>query len=360
MNSICRVHDRAAGWLISFAVHAAGIVVASIIMTDLHLAPQPEPFRWEVSMAQPPAPKSSVAPPLPPPVATPPQKVSPPSRTAQNSIDRPVPQVVETQKIVRNVQTVTHVEQQQIRRNVEPSVQTEDMPTEVPQPQETQVRQVESIHQTVETQFIAAQSPSPTVAEPIIERSSHVVEETSSPVTQEPVQSSQAMPFEAQSSITEQSVKTIETVAVERHLLPVEHTRVESPTVEAQNLPPVTEPVQQAPIQQAAIQNNPPRHQSSRKVDYAWLVEALSNRVGQFKKYPFMARTNRWEGLVVLRATINSEGKLVDVAVIESSGHALLDQDAMEVMRKSCPLHLEHPLGRPQVEIQVPISYKLR
>ena len=183
-------------------------------------------------MAQPPAPKSSVAPPLPPPVATPPQKVSPPSRTTQNSIDRPVPQVVETQKIVRNVQTVTHVEQQQIRRNVEPSVQTETMPTEVPQPQETQVRQVESIHQTVETQFIAAQSPSPTVTEPIMERSSHVVEETSSPVTQEPVQSSQAMPVESQSSITEQSVKTIETAAIERHPLPVEHTRVESPTVE--------------------------------------------------------------------------------------------------------------------------------
>ena len=312
-------------------------------------------------MAQPPAPKSSVAPPLPPPAATPPQKVSPRSRTTQNSIDRPVPQVVETQKVVRNVQTVAHVEQQEIRHNVEPSVQNETMPTEVTQPQETQVRQVESIHQTVETQFIAAQSLSPTVTEPIMERSSHVVEGTSSPVTQEPIQSSQAMPVESQSSITEQSVKTIETAAIERHLVPVEHTRVESPTVEtSQNLPPVAEPVQQAPIQQAAIQNNPPRHQSSRKVDYAWLVEALSNRVGQFKKYPFMARTNRWEGLVVLRATINSEGKLVDVAVIESSGHALLDQDAMEVMRKSCPLHLEHPLGRPQVEIQVPISYKLR
>ena len=131
-----------------------------------------------------------------------------PVEPTQNSIDRPVPQVVETQKIVRNVQTVTHVEQQQIRRDVEPSVQTETMPTEVAPPQETQVRQVESIHQTAETQFIATQSQSPAVTEPIMERSSHVVEETSSPVTQEPVQSSQAMPVESQSSITEQSVKT--------------------------------------------------------------------------------------------------------------------------------------------------------
>ncbi len=235
------------------------------------------------------------------------------------------------------------------------------MPTEVAQPQETQVRQVESIDQTVETQFVARQSPSPTITEPIRERSVPTVEETSSPVTQEPVESSQAMPVESESSITEQAVKRIETAAIERHPLPVEATRVESPTAgTSQNLPPVVEPVQQAPIQQAAIQHTPPQPQSSRKVDYGWLVEALSDRVGQFKKYPFIARTNRWEGLVVLRATINHEGKLVDVAVIQSSGHALLDQDAMEVMRKSCPLHLEHPLGRPQVEIQVPISYKLR
>ncbi len=354
MDSPCEVRDRATGWLVSFAVHAAGIVLASVMMKDLHLAPQPEPFRWELSMVQPPAPKSSVVPPSPP---TPPQKVSPPNKTVQNPVDRPVPRVVETQRVVRNVQTVPHVEQQQILRNVEPTVQSETAPTEVTQPQETQVRQVESIHQVSETQVVAVNAPPSTVTAPVMERPHQVVEEASRPVAHESVQSSEATIVEQQSTITEKSVNTMETAATENVPLPVERTTVqETSAVEPSRSPiPVAEPVQQA-----AIQTAPPRATSSRKVDYTWLVEALSSRVGQFKKYPFIARTNRWEGLVVLRATISHEGKLVDVAVLESSGHALLDQDAMDVMRKSCPLHLEHPLGRPQVEIQVPISYQLR
>jgi protein TonB len=69
---------------------------------------------------------------------------------------------------------------------------------------------------------------------------------------------------------------------------------------------------------------------------------------------------NRWEGKVVLRAVIRDTGELLDLQVAESSGHAVLDRDAMEVMRQASPITLKHALGQPQVVLQIPISYTLR
>lgn len=95
------------------------------------------------------------------------------------------------------------------------------------------------------------------------------------------------------------------------------------------------------------------------KADYGWLAEALWHRVEQLKRYPHIARMNRWEGKVILRAVIKEDGQLIDLEVAETSGYAVLDHDALEVMRQASPLKLKHPLGKPQVVVQVPISYKL-
>jgi hypothetical protein len=38
----------------------------------------------------------------------------------------------------------------------------------------------------------------------------------------------------------------------------------------------------------------------------------------------------------------------------------VLDQDALELVRQACPIHLKHPLGRPAIAIQIPINYALR
>ena len=57
--------------------------------------------------------------------------------------------------------------------------------------------------------------------------------------------------------------------------------------------------------------------------------------------------------------TRKEDGHLLDLAVSESSGHSVLDQDALEVLKIASPLTLKHPLGKPQVVVQVPISYRL-
>jgi protein TonB len=112
-------------------------------------------------------------------------------------------------------------------------------------------------------------------------------------------------------------------------------------------------------IQEASVREIQDRPAPAAKADYGWLAQALWDRVARLKHYPHMARVNHLEGRVVVRAIIKEDGHLAEVGVAESSGHPVLDQDALEVIRRACPLKLRHPLGWPQVVVQVPINYRL-
>ncbi|MEK7237756.1 MAG: energy transducer TonB, partial [Nitrospirota bacterium] len=75
--------------------------------------------------------------------------------------------------------------------------------------------------------------------------------------------------------------------------------------------------------------------------------------------YPSAARLNGWEGKVVLRAVIRSDGHLSEVKVHRSSGYESLDNAAMEAIRLVCPLHLTNSIGAAEVAVYVPIVYSL-
>ncbi|HJU03639.1 MAG TPA: energy transducer TonB [Nitrospiraceae bacterium] len=93
--------------------------------------------------------------------------------------------------------------------------------------------------------------------------------------------------------------------------------------------------------------------------DYGWLAESLWVKVEHLKRYPPIARMNRWEGKVVLQAAIREDGRLLDVDVVESSGYSILDQDAVDVLKRVSPLTLKYALEQPRVILQIPISYRL-
>lgn len=95
------------------------------------------------------------------------------------------------------------------------------------------------------------------------------------------------------------------------------------------------------------------------QADYGWLQDALWGRIEELKRYPSQARANHWEGKVVVEVVIRDDGTVVHLQVAESSGRAILDQEALAVMRKASPLILKHPLGKPSITLLVPISYKL-
>jgi len=275
-------------WAFSLLVHALGISAAIALVADLHLAPQPEPFKWDVSIVETPAPSQvNPAPAQPKPVET---------------------KAIEPQPVVQAIQTVQRVVRQEIVREVRPIVQA---------PQQTV---------PVETQSVVSSEPYPVVTE----QASPVVRET--PATS------------ASSAAT-----------------PATPSVVSQPVMEATPSPAVVQErtvVRDSAI--AAVKQLPVRSAPATKADYSWLAEALWNRVEQLKRYPHIARMNRWEGKVVLRAVIREDGRLMDLEVAESSGHSVLDRDAMEIMKQASPLKLKHPLGQPQVVVQVPISYKLQ
>lgn len=50
--------------------------------------------------------------------------------------------------------------------------------------------------------------------------------------------------------------------------------------------------------------------------------------------YPETARRNGWQGKVMVRATVNAQGKVERVALARGSGYAILDQAALDAVRR--------------------------
>lgn len=96
------------------------------------------------------------------------------------------------------------------------------------------------------------------------------------------------------------------------------------------------------------------------KADFGWVGKMLWDRVVTLKRYPNQARMQHLEGRVVVRAVIRDDGQLIEARITESSGSDILDQDAIAVLKRATPLKLHQPLGRPEVVVQVPITYKLQ
>ncbi|MGH7259597.1 MAG: TonB family protein [Nitrospiraceae bacterium] len=149
-----------------------------------------------------------------------------------------------------------------------------------------------------------------------------------------------------------------EPVATVSRTAPVESAAAPAPTAQHSAVPPPSGSIE------ARVRTSEPASAQSAasgtsKRDYGWLAEALWGRIEQLKRYPASARLNRWEGKVILRAVIKEDGHIADLRIAQSSGHDVLDQDALGLMQQASPIPLKQPLGHPQVVVHIPISYKL-
>jgi protein TonB len=112
--------------------------------------------------------------------------------------------------------------------------------------------------------------------------------------------------------------------------------------------------------QQTVAMNHPaftPR--AAAKPDYGWLMELLRQRIMSLQTYPRSASMKGWEGIVVVKTTINSDGSLAEAVVTKSSGYLALDEDALQLMHRVCPIRLPKDLGRSQMAVLIPIRYRL-
>jgi periplasmic protein TonB len=124
----------------------------------------------------------------------------------------------------------------------------------------------------------------------------------------------------------------------------------------------VSEPAIQEPDRLAlrpAPQFRDPAVSRPLHADYGWLANDIFARVEKLKRYPYLAKNNRWQGNVILQAMIAEDGMVSEIEIVESSGHAALDRDAISLLAQVSPISLEYPLGQAHIVVQIPIGYRL-
>jgi protein TonB len=58
----------------------------------------------------------------------------------------------------------------------------------------------------------------------------------------------------------------------------------------------------------------------------------------RYKRYPRAAMDNQWEGAAVVTMVIGANGRIREMTISRSSGHEVLDRQAIEMFRKAKPL----------------------
>ena len=87
--------------------------------------------------------------------------------------------------------------------------------------------------------------------------------------------------------------------------------------------------------------------------------QSLYEMVGKNKNYPQIAVRRNWEGQVKVLAKFVL-GKLIDVMLVDSSGHEVLDKEALVMLRKAVSqLPVRGNLANKTFTITVPVDFKL-
>ncbi|MFN0263383.1 TonB family protein [Tepidamorphus sp. 3E244] len=92
--------------------------------------------------------------------------------------------------------------------------------------------------------------------------------------------------------------------------------------------------------------------------NYAGRVMAHLRR---HQRYPAAARRARAQGRATVRFTINSSGSVIGVNLARSSGHSLLDSEAVAMVRRASRFPpIPSGAGRNSMSFTAPISFRLR
>ncbi|MFP3873050.1 MAG: energy transducer TonB [Thiohalophilus sp.] len=77
-------------------------------------------------------------------------------------------------------------------------------------------------------------------------------------------------------------------------------------------------------------------------------------------QYPEMARQRGWEGEVKVSVQLSGEGRIVDVALAQSSGHRILDENTLATLHNLPRLRWAPALLNGKgMKIELPVIYQL-
>jgi protein TonB len=87
----------------------------------------------------------------------------------------------------------------------------------------------------------------------------------------------------------------------------------------------------------------------------------VSGLAKKFKTYPRVARDNNWEGRVVIRVAVKANGINATYSVLESSGHEVLDRQALEMVTKGrSRAQIPPALRGKEFTFDIPVFYEIK
>ncbi|HBN53352.1 MAG TPA: hypothetical protein DD456_04755 [Stenotrophomonas sp.] len=103
----------------------------------------------------------------------------------------------------------------------------------------------------------------------------------------------------------------------------------------------------------------PPAPRHAGRMQANWTGEVLA-RLERFRRYPRAAQVARQQGVAYVHVRIDRQGRVLSAALQRSSGHALLDEEALQTFHRAQPLPAP-PASLPDpVELEVPVEFFLR
>jgi protein TonB len=131
---------------------------------------------------------------------------------------------------------------------------------------------------------------------------------------------------------------------------------------------PATEPAQDAAMQTVATAaaavrvSDAPANTDPQPTSYspgeasARVYAKVINELARHFYYPTMARRHGWEGRVLLGFHVGQDGRMRDPRVLHSSGYGVLDEAALNSLRK-----VERVVGQDSapLDMQIPVVYRL-
>ena len=87
---------------------------------------------------------------------------------------------------------------------------------------------------------------------------------------------------------------------------------------------------------------------------------ALMAAAGRYKRYPATAREKGWQGRVEVRMVIGANGRLASASIKASSGHEILDNQAIDMLTKGkTTVEIPPGLRGRQFGLDIPVIFKL-
>jgi len=122
--------------------------------------------------------------------------------------------------------------------------------------------------------------------------------------------------------------------------------------------PPKVEPTPEPPVAAKAAAGA--HAEQVKRIELSW-QKTLVSHLNRFKRYPTAARARGAQGYVLVEFTIDRSGNVVASRVLQHSGSAFLDDEAMAVLQRASPL------PRPPAELTgelfpltLPIQFRMK